>query len=273
MDFNKLHIGENWTKFEDFRLKKFRGLSTGFPEIDKAIIAMPGCVVVLGEPGCGKSTFILNILAHNARQGVPTILFDKENGLQRTRLRLLCYLGGLTTAAIESGNFRGAEETRYQNAVTELHSLPIFYLDKIEPAGLEELIREVGKKYKKQIFVVIDSIQRLCTDLSEGRRGNIDAWMSLFNDLKLKFDNYLTILIVSEKTKAQYGKASTTGGKESGEIEYLGEVNLDLYPTKDKQATIVECTKNRDGRKGVITTLVPAEPFTYKINDTQYLGD
>ena len=273
MDFNKLHIGDSWDRFEEFRLKKFRGLSTGFPEVDKAIVAMPGCVVVLGEPGCGKSTFVLNILAHNARQGIPTILFDKENGLQRTRLRLLCYLGDLSTGAIESGKFRGAEEARYNAAVEELQSLPIFYLETIEPSGFEQLIREIGKAYKQRVFVVVDSINRLCTDMSDGRRGNIDAWMSLFNDMKLKFDNYLTIMIVSEKAKAQYGKASSAGAKESGTIEYLGEVILDLYPTKDKQATIVECTKNRDGRKGVITTLMPTEPFTYKINDTQYLGD
>ena len=91
MILERNHIANNWTSFEEFRLKKVKGLQTGFSKVDNALVSLPGLVTVMGDTGCGKSTFVMNTLVHNARKKIPVVWLDKENGLQRTRKRLLCH--------------------------------------------------------------------------------------------------------------------------------------------------------------------------------------
>jgi len=270
MNIKEKQIAHNWDKFEQFRHKKFRGLLTGFREIDDAIVALPGLVTIMGDTGCGKSTFVLNVILHQAMNGTPVILVDKENGLQRTRLRMLCNLGGLTSGAIE-GNLMENEVEKYDKAKETLSKLPIYYLDELEPAKLEEYIQQAGPTSKNDhVLVVVDSLNRL-TRGGDAKREDIDMWITLFNNLKNKYDNRLTIIQIAEKAKSQYGSGSVRGAKDSAEIDYISELTLDLYPTKDRTGAYVDCLKNRDGHKGVITILEPNYPFTYKVTAREYL--
>ena len=262
---NEYHIANNWEKYEEFRIKKKSGLTTGFAQIDKAIRALPGITTLVGATGLGKSYFTQNVYTRLAQQGIPVILVDKEIGFINVRTRILCQLSGLTEPAITSGKFIKDEEQRYAKAVEELKKLPIYYFDDIVQADVEEYIKQAGALHHKRVFLVIDSLNRLILDF-ENRRGDIDSWITLFNNLKLKYDNYLNIWLIAEKNKA--GEV-----KESNTVEYITELWLDMVPTKDKQGIMLDVKKNRNGPRGVVTVLQNKLPFCYQMEEVESIPE
>lgn len=268
-DLESLHIGNRWSIYESVRLKKRKGRTTGFAHIDKAMVVLPGFINILGDTNCGKSTLLMNIFAHNALKGVPVLLCDNENGLTLTRTRLLCHIGQLTPEAVESGKFFGDEERRYTEAVNTLVSLPIYYLDRLDEEQIEKAVRELGKKYQKPVVLVVDSLNAFISG-KEDERSELTRWVNFFNTLKNQLENWINIIMVTEKRKEDFGSGNNRGAKGAGSIDYRVEFALHLYPTKDKKGTIVAFEKNRFGPKGIITTLRPSNPFTYTLEEVGY---
>lgn len=263
------HISKNWEKYEEARLKQKRGLRTGFSGIDKTLITLPGLVNIMGDTNCFKSTLVTNIILHNAKEGYPVILCDNENGLTRTRTRMLCILAGLEPGAIESGNWHSGEQAKYTKAVNELAKLPIYYVDNLVPDYIEESIIAVGKKYRRHVLLVVDSLHAF-TSGGDSEKEELTKWVNYFNTIKNKYDGKVTILFISEKSKDQYG-AGAKGSKGSGAIDYRNECTINMYPTRDKTGTVLDCIKNRDGPKGIISILLPSLPFTYRLEEQEYM--
>lgn len=255
------HIAHNWDRYEDFRKKKKTGIVTGFPAIDRNVPCIPGLVTLVGETKLGKSYLTMNIYAHLAQSGIPVVLVDKENGFMRTRTRLLCYLSGLTEPAITSGKFINDEEEKYYAAVEELHKLPIYYFDDIQQEEVEPVISEVGKLHKRRVFLVIDSLNRLIRDF-DNRRGDVDSWVTLFNNLKLKYDNFLNIWVICEKNKAGETKESNT-------IDFITELWLEMYKDKSGSGVVLNCKAQRDGPSGVLATFEHTKPFCYRLQEVE----
>ncbi len=266
-------IGKNWKSFENYLSNKSRGLLTGFPELDRTIVGFPGLTVVMGEPKCCKSTFVMNIVVFQALKGMPIILVDTENGLQRTRLRMICYLTGLTANALKSGNLNEDEQKKYASGTAILQALPIyFFISCSNPEALRGLIQSVGQKHKEKILLVVDSLQSLITEFKD-RRGAIDNYLYFFNEIKQTYENWVTTILVSEKNRSGYGTSSKAGAKESGGIEYKGELVLDLFPAKDSEDVLVECVFNRDGDTGLISRLMKPNPYSYRLLECEYVPE
>lgn len=270
--FNEFLITEQWNGFDNYLSNCSRGLTTGFSEIDKKIIGLPGLVTIQGEPKCCKSTFAMNIGVMKALEGHPVLFLDKENGLNRTRLRMLSYLSDLTSGAIKSQNFYQGEREKYFAAVTQLKKLPIYYINETTKEQIQELIDGVGNKHNNHILLIADSLQSLVEDFKD-RRASVDYWVFLFNELKMKYENDLTILVISEKRRDSYGQSSKNGGKESGSIEYKSEMVLDMYIGKDKPTITVDCILNRDGDTGIVAELCKSSPYTYKLTSSEFMPD
>ncbi len=260
-DITQYHIANNWGTYENFRLKKKTGLCTGFTTIDKAIRALPGITTLVGTTGLGKSYFTMQIFVSLARQGVPVILVDKEIGFVDSRTRIICHLSGLTEPAVTSGKFVGKEEQKYNAAVQELQSLPIYYFDDIRPEQIEPYVQAVGKLHQRRVFLVIDSLNRLILNF-EDRRGDIDQWGTLFNNLKIKYDNWLNIWLICEEN-------ADGNIKESGTIGHLSELWLQMFAGKEKDTIVINCKKQRNGPKGVITSLTFKKPFCYQLEEVE----
>lgn len=264
MNLNEYHIAHNWQQYEDFRIQKKTGLTTGFKEIDKKIWFLPGITTLVGTTGLGKSYFSMNVYLNLAKLGVPVILIDKEIGFVNIRTRLLCSLGGLEEKAITSGRFFGNEAGTYAQSVTSLSKLPIYYFSDLQQEDLEEYIKEVGKLHNRRVFVVIDSLNRLIRDYKD-RRGDVDSWGTLINNLKLKYDNFVNFWLICEENKEDRIK-------ESGTIEHLTELWLRMYRGKDGEI-ILDCKKQRSGPQGIIATLANKKPFCYQMETVEYLPE
>lgn len=263
---NKYLIGREWDKFEDYRAGTSKGLKTGFDRIDRKIGGMPNLVVVMGEPKTCKSTFVMDIILEKAKEGHPIIYVEKENGLHRTRQRMLCYITGLPLHVIQQTIISVEHQGKYNKGVSVLKSLPIYYLD-IEHTkdSLEDLFLQLEEEHGKQVIIVVDSIQGLVTDYKD-RRADIDGWINWFNTLKKQYEHRVTIILVSEKNRQAYGVSGRAGAKESGGVEYKAEIVFDLFPSKEPNKVVVECTYFRDGETGILGVFSKSDPFTYRIN-------
>lgn len=265
------HIKNAWNTYEDARVRRRRGLTTGLAGLDSTLIVLPGLLNIMGDTNCGKSTLVSNIIVHNVLQGNPVIICDNENGLTRTRTRLLCITGGIEESALGSNNFRNSEKARYDAAVETLCQAPLFYLDRIDKDLLSALIPAIGAYYKKHVLLVVDSLHAFASNANDSEE--LGSWVNYFNTLKNKYENRLSIIMVCEKSKAQYGMGTGGGAKGSGSIDYRAEVTLNLYPTKDRTGTVIECVKNRDGPKGVISIFSLENPVTFRLQEREYLPE
>ncbi len=267
------HIANNWDKFESYRKNQIRGLLTGFKEMDKAIVGLPGLTTIMGEPKCLKSTFVMNIALNKAQENIPIILVDTENGLQRTRLRMLCHLAGITVTAIKSNRLVYDEEIRYNDAVNILKKLPIYYIESSTSSQeIKSIIKEVGQKHKKKILLIVDSLQSLISEFKD-RRASIDYWVFFFNELKLVYQEWLTTILVSEKNRQSYGTSTKSGAKESGGIEYKSELVFDMRPDSGGAFIWVEAIFNRDGDVGIVSKLLKPDPYCYKLVEAEYVPE
>ncbi len=267
-------LADNWESFEVYRSKQARGLLTGFKTIDTKLVGLPGLTTIMGEPKTYKSTFAMNIALNASLRGSPVILIDKENGIQRTRQRILSNLAKISYDAIRS-KLTDEEQQAYKNARNTIAGLNFYYenmLGIVNPNEfLTELIQEIGRKHQQKVILIVDSLQSLVLDFKD-RRGAVDFWVFLFNDLKLKFDGYLTIILISEKNRQAYGASNRAGAKESGGIEYKSEMLLDLYRTGENKI-FLDCVFNRDGYTGIVTELEIPKPFYWQVEESNNLDD
>ncbi len=261
------HISSNWDKFEAYRRGLSRGLRTGFTAMDEKLISIPAFTMIMGEPKTCKSTMAMQILLNKALEGYPCLLIDQENGLFRTRYRMLCQLGQIPDSEMKSATLKGAEPASYSEAVSLLTKLPIDYMPPaITLELLEQHIKQTAKAHKKRVLVVVDSIQSLVTNLAD-RRHSVDSWVFGINNMKNALDGWVTFIVVSEKNRGSYGKASKSGAKESGGLEYKAEMVLDMYPSKQGDEIFVNCNYNRDGETGIVTVLAKPTPYCYMLEE------
>lgn len=266
-------IGNFLPKLEENLKHGKTGLKTYFNNIDRKIGALPGLVSLVGDPKAGKSTWIMNVVLNNAMHGVPVLLCDQENGLERTQIRMLCALGDLEKYKIEKQKFSPEEKSRYEEAKRVLAKLPIYYIARLDFEELEPMIEQIGKAHQRHIFVVLDSLNRLVKNFDQ-RRNEVDMWLNHFNMLKEKYAGYLTILFVAEKGQQDIGMANTQRAKESSAIPYIAEMTLNIYRKEGEQHSKISSVFNRDGATGLLTKLVGTDPYTYRILDEQFLpGD
>lgn len=266
-------IGKNLEEFEEYLNKTSRGLTTGFKEVDRAILGLPGLVTIMGEPKCCKSTFAMNVALEKAKQGVRVLYLDTENGIQRLRLRMLSYLSGIPSAIVKSQNFTPQERAQYNSAKQQFVQLPITYVEGVESTqDAQTLIEALFSRGATNVLFIVDSLQSIIQDFKD-RRASIDSWVFGFNDLKQQYEGRLTILLISEKARHAYGTATRAGAKESGGIEYKSEMVLDLRLHEELDKIIVECLYNRDGDTGVVANLIKPAPYTYRLQDAAYLPE
>lgn len=187
------------------------GLPLPYEALSTATGGLYGLWVVAAEPGVGKSTLAWQLALHFGQQ-MPVHYFDFE------------LTAGLIAARLDTA-FPGMrrELTRqvyYHQAITDLEALV---------SGPPSVI-------------VIDSFQKLPANL-EHRRAGLDRWMRRLEEIKQQGHH---ILVISEKDRMSYERASLSAFKESGAIEYAADVAIQLVRDPDLPNELeVHVVKNR----------------------------
>lgn len=267
------HIKNDWRKFYDFCENRLKGVSTGIDVLDKQLLGLRGIVCIRGAPKTNKSTLTLQMAKHYAETHGPVLFYDRENGINRLRLRLLCQ--ELPSSEIDLVCRLREKDQTLNPAIHKVCGLPFYVLFDEEISDIKALINEAIQEYKKPILLVVDSLQKLRMNLQE-RRNSIDRWLCDLDELKVEYEHKLRIIFTSEKNYANYTNPQLGGSKDSSEVEYSAECILDLRRDPESDRIICHVAADRDGPDGediylrkVLTDLSNPRSFCYRLEGAE----
>lgn len=199
------------TKMADVTLQEEIRLSSGSQELDRVLgggIIMGSAILIGGDPGIGKSTLLLQTVAHLA-QTMKVLYITGEESLQQITLR--AHRLGLTNNQLL--------------LLTETH--------------VENIINHIQKE--KPRVLVIDSIQTMHTSLLSGAPGSVgqvrESAMQLVNFAK---QTGTALFLVGHVTK----EGQLAGPRV---LEHMVDTVLYFEGEQDNVYRIIRAVKNRFG--------------------------
>jgi DNA repair protein RadA/Sms len=185
---------------------------TGVEELDRVLGGglVPGSVVLLaGEPGIGKSTLLLGVLAGLAAEGGPVLYVCAEESREQVRLR------AERLDALHPGLLLAAE--------TDLGAVRTL-VEQVEPT-----------------VVVVDSVQTVADPELAGAPGGVGQVREVAAQLvRLAKERSIATFLVGQVTK----EGAVAGPKT---LEHLVDVVLNFEGDQHHALRLVRCTKNRFG--------------------------
>jgi len=269
-------LGNNPAAFISYLKSEVVGIGTGLERFDACTRGLRGLVFFVGEPKSHKSTLVMQIAVHNAVQGNPVYVLDRELGLSIFQERVLCHLTERPLSAIKE-----LSPEKLGAMLDHMRENYPFHFDSAIPS-FESLAEDIDKLMQaypgKPVTLVVDSLQAL-PRVKGDVRASVDDWLLKLDQLKLTYDNRLAILLTSEKGRAHYGQAVKGGAKESGKIEYAGSYVFDMRLNDDTESIIITCLYNRHGPSNFKVELdriykQAGDPwsFIFKLKEREGLG-
>ncbi len=107
------------------------GLATRLRRLDDRTGGLePGQLwVVAGDPGAGKSAFVLQVLLNVAEQAVPAVLFSLEMTRAQVLLRLVANVADLEETEIKRGRLSERDKEQLRQATDRLKEMPLTIFD------------------------------------------------------------------------------------------------------------------------------------------------
>ena len=221
-----------------------------------------------GQPKAGKSSFFMQVSTEAARQGVPVIYYDFENGRQKIYLRTLCRLSRLSEEALREQEPDTDTAARLGQAQAELRKMLLYFRvvtdRKLSPDIMRRQIDFIKHETRlDKCLVVIDSLHKLPFKSLSERRTGIDEWLRHMESIR--DEQRVAFLVVSELSRGaegSYSRMPDLGSfKESGDIEYSADNALILQPnwnlldalsTQERKSTLwlVASRENSPGKVG-----------------------
>jgi replicative DNA helicase len=220
--------------------KSLLGLSTGFEKLDQALSGIKGINILGGQPKAGKSCFFMQISTEMARNRIPVIYYDFENGRQKIYARTLCRLSRLADEELRHRDLPKEKAERLHSAIDSLREILHYFRvvtdRKLSPDTLRRQIEFIKHETRQdKTLVVVDSLHKLpFKNLSERRTG-IDEWLRHME--AVRDEQEVGFLVVSELARSLEGrydeKPDLGSFKESGDIEYSADNAMILAPGWD----------------------------------------
>lgn len=215
----------------------YKNIVSGFPLLDDALGGVHGINVIGGAPKVGKSTFTIQIAAQMARQKIPVLYYDFENGRQKIYQRTLSRLSRVEASGLYEAE-GGPDRNKSLKAAKEKLEQMLFYWRvindrKITPELMRKHIEFIRHETRSEYTVVIiDSLHKLPFNEFTEQRTGIDAWLrqmeSIRDELKVSF------LVISELSRGSGDSYEHTPHlgvfKGSGDIEYSADNAMVLFP-------------------------------------------
>ena len=205
-------------------------VSTGMSELDRVTGGglLAGMVVLLGgDPGIGKSTLLMQAADCLAGKGAVLYVSGEESAAQ-LKLR--------------------ADRLQVQNDMLLLCD-----------TSLEHALEQA--RAQKADFLIVDSIQTICTEESESAPGSVSQVRLCGNKLmKIGKTGNIPILIVAHVTKS----GDLAGPKT---VEHLVDCVLNFSGERDQELRILRSFKNRFGTTSEIGAFTMGEGGLLEVSD------
>jgi len=211
------------------------GLSSGFPDLDKRLsggMRDGQLILIAARPAMGKTAFALQIAAHVATSGTPTLFCSQEMSEADLADRLLALQGRIPMERIISGHLSMDDWERITAATGQLHQSPLF-LDEQPALTLQDVrnkARQVRRKAGGLGLLVVDYLQ-----LMAGNGANRNAEIEeISRGLKqLAQEMRMPVIALSQLNRAVEQRPNKrpmlSDLRDSGAIEQDADVVMSVY--------------------------------------------
>jgi len=248
---------------------KFRGISTGFTDLDKLLSGLQksDLVILAARPSIGKTSFALNLAIHAAvKEKVSVGVFSLEMSSDQLVDRMLSTQSGVNLWNLRTGNIASdSEDDDFQkigDAMGVLSEANV-HIDDSATANIMEM-RTMARRLqadKGLDILIIDYLQ-----LMEGRGKNSDNRVQEISEISRGLKNLakelnVPIIALSQLSRAVENRSpqipKLSDLRESGSIEQDADVVMFLYredrerpETENKNIVEVIVSKHRNGPVG-----------------------
>lgn len=163
-------IDDIWGEIVDRRTENgLYGIPSKYPILSDYFSYEQGeLVVIQAQQKQGKSTFLMNEVAHKLKNGVPTLVVDSEMPTRLYVERLLSLLTGINVKRIKSGDYGDKESSLIQKSLQWIKNQPFVHI--YDPTLSNEKLYAMCKMLKHKMdltFVVYDYLKSNVASSSE----------------------------------------------------------------------------------------------------------
>lgn len=239
------------------------GYRTGFPMLESIIRGLkPGLFILSGPPSAGKTTFAKQLADGVAEMNeVPVLYYSYEQSASDLRVKTLTRLTKIAGTPISNEWVKDGAVPDQVKAAAERYKVFGKWLKIIEADQRDtvENIRILAQKEKhrtgKGPVIIIDYVQIMPAPSLDGKRAEVEY---VVTELKrIARDLEVHVFALSSMSRTQYDKATMSGFKETGTIEYSADIAAILKVESESQDgtqrnVALNIVKNRNGRRGKV---------------------
>lgn len=227
---------------------EIRGLSTGFEQVDAIThgLKQQDLVIISGDSGIGKTTFVNNIINHQIQLNIPVFGLYLEGQIPYYFSRMLGAEYGLEYDKLN------ADPEQYEMIKKHAATLPLYFYSGAQGGLTIEYIKEfipaVVKLYDIKVLM-IDNLQKMIRGADSLVHQRTSEAVSVLKDLAV--DLNITVLLISHVRKRDPNQKVITmhDMKSSSTIYQDADQVWILQPIKQQYYLTIE--KNRMGEGGV----------------------
>lgn len=248
----------------------YKRIPTGIAPLDEMLgggIQTNRCIVLGGPPGVVKTGLTIYIgwqLARARRAVVAYVAHDERRSGIYSRI---AQIEGVTRGQLEDGT-EIEQRAAWETAAERMAAVPLFTVwdrneldGNPEPLAVETIVADAKLESAERglpLIVVVDSIQKArfaCVQALPPGTSPREATDEKVEALKRIFDRDTCVIATSELNRGGYAPGAEAGlgsFKESGGIEYGGDVPLLMSRVREEPGFVVEIKsdKNRQGDEG-----------------------
>lgn len=241
---------------------KYKGLSTGFKELDNITTGLNASdlLILAARPGMGKTSFALNIATNVAKRADKDVaVFSLEMSKEQLALRLLSSEARVVSNALRTGELSSDDWERIAINADSLSKAPL-YIDDTSGITVAE-VKAKCRRLKNLGLIVIDYLQLMSSTRRTDNR--VQEVSEITRSLKIMAKE-LNVPVITLSQLARGPEARTdkrpmlSDLRESGSIEQDADLVLflyrDEYYNKESDPHVAECivAKNRHGETATV---------------------
>ena len=221
--------------------KGFRGLETGFGELDKLTSGLQNgdLVIIAGRPSMGKTALSMNIVEHVAiHNSTPVAVFSLEMPTEQLVIRMISSFGRIDSSKLRDGDMSEVDWNSFNHAVRafEENTILIDEMPSITPTEIRAKCRRLKRKYPDLGLIMVDYLQLMTVHgKSENRVQEISEISRSLKALAKEIN--VPVIALSQLNRGVESRTKTGKGRmpqmadlrESGSIEQDADIIGFIY--------------------------------------------
>ena len=233
------------TVHEMHEKKGFKGIETGFSELDKLTSGLQNgdLIIIAGRPSMGKTSLSMNIVEHVAiHNSIPVAVFSLEMPTEQLVIRMISSFGRIDSSKLRDGNMTEVDWNSFNHAVRafEENTILIDETPSITPTEIRAKCRRLKRQYPDLGLVMVDYLQLMTV---HGKAENrVQEISEISRSLKaLAKEINVPVIAISQLNRGVESRIKTGKGRmpqmadlrESGSIEQDADIIGFIY--RDEQ--------------------------------------